>query len=184
LNAAIRMAWVISLVWVSRTCWPGATWPSGSLAGMARWVSWAVSRSASAARRSAVSWSWPARPYGGGPSDTPAAAPAKTLAAPSDWVVPRQQVSGVTARTARRQEGRGPAKGLAPQSHRCQVQQEALELPAAECADTACGPSVQAEARLREVQMGQHAPGRTWRTLRLLRSPGPDVEVLSHGTCG
>src|ERR1035437_2678369 len=58
LNAAIRMAWVISLVWVSRTCWPGLTWPSGSRAGMARWVSWALSRSASAARRSAVSWSW------------------------------------------------------------------------------------------------------------------------------
>src|SRR5665647_2951870 len=58
LNAAIRMAWVMSLVWVSRTCWPGLTWPSGSRAGMARWVSWAVSRSASAARRSAVSLSW------------------------------------------------------------------------------------------------------------------------------
>src|ERR1019366_2250016 len=58
LNAAMRMAWVMSLVWTSRTYWPGATWPSGSRAGMARWVSWAVSRSASAARRSAVSWSW------------------------------------------------------------------------------------------------------------------------------
>src|SRR5665811_2286129 len=58
LNAAIRIAWVISLVWTSRTCWPGLTWPSGSRAGMARWVSWAVSRSASAARRPAVSPSW------------------------------------------------------------------------------------------------------------------------------
>src|SRR5665647_1576114 len=57
LNAAIRMAWVMSSVWVSRTCWPGLTWPSGSRVGMARWVSWALSRSASAARRSAVSWS-------------------------------------------------------------------------------------------------------------------------------
>ena len=46
------------MVWMSRSCWPGLTWPSGSLAGMARWVAWAVSRSASAVRRAAVSWSW------------------------------------------------------------------------------------------------------------------------------
>src|SRR5450759_3191650 len=58
LNAAMRIAWVISLVWMSRTCWPGLTWHSGSRAGMARWVSWAVSRSAFAARRPAVSPSW------------------------------------------------------------------------------------------------------------------------------
>src|SRR5664279_3078444 len=58
LNAAIRMAWVMSFVWMSRTCWPGLTWPRGSRAGMARWVSWAVSRSASVARRPAVSSSW------------------------------------------------------------------------------------------------------------------------------
>lgn len=31
LNAAIRMAWVISLVWTSRTCWPRLTWAVGSL---------------------------------------------------------------------------------------------------------------------------------------------------------
>ena len=35
LNAAIRMAWWISLVSVSRTCWPGWTWASGSRAGIA-----------------------------------------------------------------------------------------------------------------------------------------------------
>src|SRR5450759_501358 len=58
LNAAIRIAWLISLVWMSRTCWPGLTWPSGNLAGTARWAAWAVSRAASAARRSAVSPSW------------------------------------------------------------------------------------------------------------------------------
>src|ERR1035437_10200948 len=44
LNAAMRMAWLISLVWMSRTCWPGLTWARGSLAGMARWAAWAVSR--------------------------------------------------------------------------------------------------------------------------------------------
>jgi hypothetical protein len=27
LNAAIRMVWVMSLVWVSRTCWPGPPGP-------------------------------------------------------------------------------------------------------------------------------------------------------------
>src|SRR5664280_2627915 len=58
LKAAMRIAWVMSFVWMSRTCWPGLTWSSGSRAGMARWVSWAVSRSASAARRPAVSPSW------------------------------------------------------------------------------------------------------------------------------
>src|SRR5665647_1864914 len=60
LNAAMRIAWVISLVWMSRTCWPGLTWARGSLAGMARWAAWAVSRKVSAARRSAVSLSWSA----------------------------------------------------------------------------------------------------------------------------
>ena len=58
LNAAMRMAWVISFVWMSRTCCPGLTWPSGSRAGMARWVAWAASRLAPASRRSAVSLSW------------------------------------------------------------------------------------------------------------------------------
>src|SRR5665647_2196788 len=60
LNAAMRIAWLISLVWMSRTCWPGLTWARGSLAGMARWAAWAVSRLDSAARRSAVSLSWSA----------------------------------------------------------------------------------------------------------------------------
>src|SRR5665647_2789702 len=60
LNAAMRIAWVISLVWMSRTCWPGLTWARGSLAGMARWAAWAVSRLDSAARRSAVRVSWSA----------------------------------------------------------------------------------------------------------------------------
>jgi len=49
LNAAMRIAWLISLVWMSRTCWPGLTWARGSLAGMARWAAWAVSRLDSAA---------------------------------------------------------------------------------------------------------------------------------------
>src|SRR5674476_1388974 len=40
LNAAMRIAWVISLVWMSRTCWPGLTWPSGSRAGTARLARW------------------------------------------------------------------------------------------------------------------------------------------------
>ena len=48
LNAAMRMAWVISFVCTSRTCCPGLTWPSGSRAGMARWVAWAASRLAPA----------------------------------------------------------------------------------------------------------------------------------------
>src|ERR1035437_9284304 len=39
----------MSLVWMSRTCWPGLTWPRGSRARTARWVDWAASRSASAA---------------------------------------------------------------------------------------------------------------------------------------
>src|ERR1039457_571705 len=60
LNAAMRIAWLISFVWMSRTCWPGLTWARGSRAGMARWVAWAMSRVASASRRSAVSLLWSA----------------------------------------------------------------------------------------------------------------------------
>src|ERR1035437_1800432 len=33
LNAAMRMAGVISFVWMSRTCCPGLTWPSGQDSG-------------------------------------------------------------------------------------------------------------------------------------------------------
>ena len=36
LNAAMRMAWVSSLVSVSRICCPGRTWPSGSRVGVGR----------------------------------------------------------------------------------------------------------------------------------------------------
>jgi hypothetical protein len=60
LNAAMRMAWLISFVWMSRTCWPGLTWARGSRAAAARWVAWAVSRLDSVARRSALSHSWSA----------------------------------------------------------------------------------------------------------------------------
>jgi hypothetical protein len=35
LQAAIRMAWVISLVSVSSRTWPGLCWDSGILAGVA-----------------------------------------------------------------------------------------------------------------------------------------------------
>src|SRR5665811_1139899 len=60
LNAAMRLAWLISLVWMSRTCWPRLTWARGSLAGMARWAVWAVARLDCAAGRSAVRVSWSA----------------------------------------------------------------------------------------------------------------------------
>src|SRR5574338_9061 len=46
----MRMAWWISLVSVSSTCWPGWTWASGSRAGIA----WCAASAAS----SAVSAAW------------------------------------------------------------------------------------------------------------------------------
>ena len=49
LNAAMRMAWWISFVSGSRICWPGWTWARGNRVGIARCMSVAASRAASAA---------------------------------------------------------------------------------------------------------------------------------------
>ena len=49
LYAAIRMAWVMSLVWVSSRTMPGLCWPSGIFAGVALAAAWAASSSRGAA---------------------------------------------------------------------------------------------------------------------------------------
>ena len=58
---------------------------------------------------------------------------------------------------------------------------QVLVLPADERADSAGGPNESREGRLRGPQVGQRALAVLGALLRLLRGPGADVEVLSHG---